>query len=349
MPPAAPKSLVVLHGDSELLKRRAVDRLVAERLADADLEYALEKLWAGDSPFETILSALGGFSLLAPERLVVVFEAQHLSNKEQKALAPHLANLADTTVVLTTSPPEGRFDRKPRLAADLLKVVDKSGEVRLVYTPKERELVPWVQQESQAHDKVISTPAASLLVEIVGASCDRLAPEVAKLALYVGAQPAIDEAAVSAIASPADDRGVFDLVDAIGQKNLPLALEIVRVLLPREARRGSALPLLGMIARHLRLLWQSVYLLKAGHRLDADLPPELVERLPSDTRITDAVKGRDFLVRKYATQARNFNENELARALVKVYEADLALKGFGDSDMEDRMVLETLVISLCRR
>jgi DNA polymerase-3 subunit delta len=342
--------VVVLHGDAEVLKRRAVDQLVAQLLGEADLEYALERLWAREVGTDTIIGALGSFSLLAPERVVLIHELQELGAKEQRRLAAPLARIAPgTTVVITTSPPQERRERKPRLAADLMKVIEKGGEVREVFTPPERDLIPWVMGEASRYGKQLSPAAARLLVEVVGASCDRLASEIAKLASYAGELPEIDEAAVREAASPADDRTVFDLVDAIGRKDLPTALEMVRALLPRESRRGAAIPLLGMIARHLRLLWQAAVVLKGQQSLEATVPAELRARLPAETNLLDALKGKSFLSRKYAQQARNFTEAQLARALVKVYEADLSLKGRGDGPMEDRMVIEALVIALCRR
>jgi DNA polymerase-3 subunit delta len=282
--------------------------------------------------------------------VVVVQELQELSNKDQKRLAAPLSSVgAGTTLVATTSPPSGRFDRKPKLAADLLRAVEKTGEIRDCFSPPERQLVPWVMAEARLHGKRLTPDAASLLLETVGADCDRLAPEVAKLALYVGAAEEIADADVRASASPADDSTVFDLVDAIGRKDLPRALDFVRALLPKEARRGAGIPLLGMIARHLRLLWQAVTVLKGHASLDSPVADDLRARLPQETNLLEAVRGKSFLVRKYAQQARNFTDAQLARAIVKVYEADLALKGFGEAQMDDRMVIETLVIALCRK
>lgn len=347
-PPAKP--VIVLHGDSDVLKRRAVQELVPELLGDADLEYAVERLWAAEAGADAILGALGGFSLLAPERVVIVQELQELSNKDQKRLAAPLGSVSPgTTLLVTTSPPAGRNDRKPRLAADLLRAVEKVGEIRDCSSPGERALIPWVTAEARLHGKRLGSDAAGALVELVGADCDRLAPEVAKLALYVGQVAEISEDDVRAVASRADDSSVFDLVDAIGRKDLPAALELVRAQLPKEARRGSGIPLLGMITRHLRLLWQAVTVLKGHSSLEGQISDDVRARLPEETNLLEAVRGKSFLARKYTQQARNFTDAQLARAMVRVAEADMALKGFGDAQMDDRMVIETLVIALCRK
>lgn len=347
-PPAKP--VIVLHGDSEVLKRRAVQELARQLLGDADPEYAVERLWAKESGVEAILGSLGGFSLLAPERVVIVHELQELSNQDQKRLAGPLASIPPgTTLLVTTSPPTGRAERKPRLAADLLRAVERVGEVRDCFSPGDRALPQWVMAEARLQGKLLGSEAANALIELVGADCDRLAPEIAKLALYVGSAEQISEDDVRAVAFRAADSTIFDLVDAIGRKDLPTALDLVRRQLPKESRPGTAIPLLGMITRHLRLLWQAVTVLRVQSSLEGQIPEDLQGRLPEDPNLLDAIRGRSFLARKYAQQARNFTDAQLARAMVRVAEADMTLKGFGDAQWEDRMVIETLVIALCRR
>lgn len=348
--PPPTKPVIVLHGDSEVLKRRATQELVGQLLGDAELEYAVERLWAKEADLAEILGALNGFSLLAPDRVVIIHEVQELSNQDQKRLAGPVTTVSPgTTLVITTSPTSGRRERKPKLAADLLRAVEKVGEIRDCFSPDEGSLRGWVAAEAQRHGKRLGSEEASTLIELVGADCDRLASEVAKLALYVGSAAQISEDDVRAVACRAAESTVFDLVDALGRKDLPAALDLVRSQLPKESTRGAAIPLLGMITRHLRLLWQAVTVLKVQSSLEGQIPEQLRARLPEDPNLLDTIRGRSFLARKYAQQARNFTEAQLARAMVRVAEADMALKGFGNAQLEDRMIIETLVIALCRK
>ena len=54
------------------------------------------------------------------------------------------------------------------------------------------------------------------------------------------------------------------------------------------------------------------------------------------------------IARKYAEQAKLFSNTQLARGIIEIFRADIALKGQADQEMDDRMLLETLVIRLCR-
>jgi DNA polymerase-3 subunit delta len=150
---------------------------------------------------------------------------------------------------------------------------------------------------------------------------------------------------VQAASSASDDRGIFDLVDAIGRRDAPTAIDIIRALMPAGTKRGSAIGILGMIARQIRLLWQAVYTLKTQRSL-GNIPDEIKAVFPEDTALHQA---HSFVQGKLVAQARNFTEPQLARALVRLHETDLMLKGMSDQKADERTVLELLVVSLCQK
>ena len=310
--------------------------------------YALQQLWAGEASVPEMAAAIGSASLLASVRVVVLHSMDRMGAREQQPLAPVLENIPPgTLVIITTRPPAERRDRKPPLSASILKVAAAVGDTQVHFTPNERDLVSWVTDEFTAQGGSIALAAARRLVEITGADCDRLVNEIDKLISYAGPGNTVDVLAVEMCASPADDRGVFELVDAIGQRDVATALEILNVLLPPNAPRGAVIPLLGMITRQLRLLWQLMLIVRENGSFERNLPENLTARLPVNQNIIDTMRG-DFMLRKLTAQARNFRDGHLARALLRVYEADLAAKGQGDLHMDDRMIAETLVVSLCR-
>jgi DNA polymerase III delta subunit len=143
---------------------------------------------------------------------------------------------------------------------------------------------------------------------------------------------------------------VFDLVDAIGRRDARAALSALPDLLPASGAQGAAMPILAMIARQLRLVWQARALQSAGLSLEdaRRLPAGWAAKLPEEHNFHDSTRGRSFLVRKYAEQARNFSDVQLVRALAKVYETDLLLKGQSKERMDDRLALESLIVALCR-
>lgn len=337
----------MLHGDAEILKRRALRTIVSEHVgpsADAD---AITEYWGKEVDLREVGNAVGAVSLFSDRRVILLREFQTIPLREQKPLEVPLANIPeDTRVVILTRPRENDRDkRKPPVSAPILKLA----AVEVLCTPRRAEdMLPWITEEFRVAGKRLLPSTANLLLNTVGPDYDRLHNEIEKLVLFAGSAEEVDEAFVRECACPAEENTVFELTDAIGARDVPKALAIIRILLPKEARKGSAIPLLGMIARHLRFLWQAAYTLKVGRQLPSDFPPAISELFPRDHNLAAEIRAKDWMRRQLTGQARNFSEGQLAKAMLKVYEADLALKGYGEEQLDDRMVIETLVISLCR-
>lgn len=343
--PDLAKPLIILHSPSFVLKRRELQRLREELLRDEDPEYALEQYWAGDDKLDLIAAAVTSVSLLSDTRLVMVHELQALPAKEQRPLVKPLENIPPGTTVVVTTAPRNDKDKKPPVTSELLKLANRIGTVRELPVPKEQALPGWVSQEVALYGKQIERQAAQLLVDTSGHDVDRLANEIAKLMTYTGHEPLVTVEHVQAASSAMDDRNVFALVDAIGHRDAPLATDIIKALIPPGSRPGAALGILGMIGRQVRLLWQAVHTLKTRRSL-SDIPPDIAAHFPSDPSLASA---HSFVREKLSRQARNFTEPQLARALVRIYETDMMLKGMGDEKADERTVLELLVVSLCRK
>lgn len=222
------------------------------------------------------------------------------------------------------------------------------GQVLELSAPPEGRLQGWLQREMQRLGKQMSPAATAALTERVGADADRLLGELEKLASYLGGRTEATEEDVRAVSVEVSEEDVFKFVDAIGRRDAAAALRLLDGLVPQGSKAGTAMPLLGMVARQLRLIWQAGFVAQMGHQVARlkEAPPQVTEKLPRRQNLAEAVQGRDFLARKYAAQSSNFSDAQLARALDRAYQADLALKG-QSGQLDDRTVMELLIADLC--
>lgn len=344
-------ALTAVHGTSASLRRRVVDAIVNAHLSAQEREWGLTVLDAEQVGAAGVVGELAGGSLMATSRVVVVRNAERLPATGQRVLAKGLESLApETAVVLDCEETEDYRRRGLPLGADLRKVVQARGQVVAAAVPEDRDLPAWAAQEMAARGKRMPAVAARVFVERVGNRVDLLLNEMDKLALYLGPERTeVGVEDIEAVCSGERESTVFELVDAIGRRDVPTALAVLPDLLPPTGTQSAALSLLAMIARQFRLIWQARALSAAGVNLQADkLPDEWVDRLPKEHGWVEAVKGRRFLVTKYLEQSRNFTDVQLVRALVRVYETDLALKGQTTERVEERAALESLIVALCR-
>lgn len=349
--PSCPLTLV--YGPASSLRARVVDQIVQANLPESEREWGLVVIAAADAGPEGIVGLLGSGSLMADTRVIVVRDLDKLTNAAQKSLAKGLGSIPPGTLLVLEAQSSNEYGRSkgPPVAADLRKVIEAGGQILEAGAPADRELPAWAADEIAARGKSAAPAVAKAVVETVGSSIEMILSEIDKLVTYVGPeQGQISLADVQAVVVGEREDTVFDLVDAIGRRDARSALTTLPELLPASGAQGAAMPILAMIARQLRLVWQARVLAAAGVNLErpGDAAEQWAGRLPSEHNFFEATKGRRFLISKYQQQARNFSDVQLVRAFVRVHETDLALKGQGDQRMDDRLALETLIISLCR-
>lgn len=343
--------LTLLWGNADVLKERAVKQIVEAQLEEGDREFGLIRLYANEVGLDGIVAELQSGSLMAPQRVVVVRNVTALSNAEQKQLAARLKELQPglTVVLVAAKDLDARGWGVP-VAADLRKAIEANGQIVEMRAPDERSLPRWAMEEMQALGKSLRPDAAAMLCEYGGTDTDRLLRELEKLASYVGKRDEVTVEDVQAVSVRVTEADVFALMDAIGSKDAATALALLDGVVPEGADRGEFIPFLGMVARQIRLIWQARYLRqrRISPQQVSALPAEVAGHLPERHGIVDATKGnKGWLLEKFTRQAAMFSDGQLARALDRICQADLALKG-GGGKLDQRTVVELLIAELCR-
>ncbi len=341
--------ITLIEGDADSYKLQATQKVAAGWLGE-ELEYGLVQVDARDVGLAGVLAELGSGSLMATRRMVVVRDVTSMSANDQKSLAATLKELpAEVAVTLVArKPPEDSRRDGPKLSQTLRNLAKKSGQALKISGPGAKGLDRWAAAQAEKLGKRMGQQAAHALVETAGEDVDRLLRELEKLATYVGDEPEITEMDVLEVTSATAERKIWDFLDAIGERDAETALKLLDGMLPEASKSGDAIGLLGSIARQLRILWQ-VRLLHMSKVLPGDpsaAPPDVIAKLPGQQNVLDAVKGREWLLRKYSGQARKFSDADLARAIERLYTADLELKGQG-SRQDHRTIMEMLVADLC--
>jgi DNA polymerase-3 subunit delta len=204
--------------------------------------------------------------------------------------------------------------------------------------------------------KRLAPALAAQFVSRAGHDMGRLRMELEKLATYMGDRADITAADIAAVVSEVPEHTIFELVDAIGSKQPARAMRTLEALLPggptgpQGDRASAALSALGMIARQLRLLWQARLLLDRRlplNRPDA-VPADVAAMFPQEHNLLDTLKAYGYLAKRYDAQARRFTSQELSRALERVAEAEMSLKGqLQGASGDEQLALELMIADLC--
>ena len=313
----------IFHGNDAHSQKETLARLL-NKLGDPSMLDLNTTRFTGLIPFVELRQACDALPFLAPARIVLVHDL--FSAKPGKAflkeLLAYLPDLPGTTrLVFLESQALRETNQFVQLARET-----KNGYEKSFMRPKGPEVERWIQKRAEEKNGQISREAAHLLAVNVGNDLHILDNELEKLIAYKGAgETAIESVDVSNLSPYVAEANIFDLVDALGNRNAKRA----SLLLQQKINEGAdPFYLFSMFVRQFRLLIQVKELADEGYR------PQGISR---------EIKQHSFVVGKLYQQARGFSLPELVQIYRHLLEIDIAVKT-GQADM--RTALDLLVANL---
>jgi DNA polymerase-3 subunit delta len=234
----------------------------------------------------------------------------------EKALAEHVATMPETTMLVLL------VDEALEATNPLVKAASQHGKVIQSTLPKGAALESWIGKRARSIHAQITPEATKLLANFIGNNLRLLANELDKLATYVGPGGTINVEDVRQLSAQVQEARIFDLTDALAQRNRKQALNILHDLL---ADGEPPLKLLSTITTHLR----SLLLVK-----------ELAQKGMRAAQIASTLSMQPFLAEKALRQSGNFNAAQLESAYRQLLATDAALKR---SRLTPEMALDLLV------
>ncbi len=209
--------------------------------------------------------------------------------------------------------------------ADLIKSGDLT--VSEQSTPDARDMPAWIRKRARDKDIAIDGRSIQMLAEYVGPNLRQMDNELDKLAAYASGR-SISGDDVKLLVSDASEAVIWNLTDALSQRNSRLAMQTVY-----ELRRNDANPfyLLTMMARQYRIIIKVKEAMHSGMR--------------SEYEIAKRVKESPYPVKKSMGHARSYTFDQLDAIMESLLRADFAMKTGADPDTE----LDLLIAGLTQK
>lgn len=249
-------SIVVTYGAERFLRQNAIQAVIRSVLGDDDA--GLTRLDGRTADLASVLDELRTISMWGDRRLVIVEEADEFVSNHRAELERYVEKPAKKSVLLLDVKSWPKTTR-------LYKAVALVGLDLDCGPLKPAEAARWLVDEAKsAFGKTLARDAASLMVELVGPQMGLLAQELGKVASYAGERTKIDTEDVAAMVGGWKLQTTWQMLDALQEGRLPVALEDLDKLL----RAGeNALMLLGGVSYSYRKLAQATELTRAGRSL----------------------------------------------------------------------------------
>ncbi len=295
-----------------------VDAAMA-RLRSRFAEESVEQLAAGDET--DVVAACNALDLLGQPRLVLVRGVEVLDADAIAGIVEYLgAPTPNTCLALFGA---GGIDPNGPLMAAVAVV----GDVRIFDAPERKQAAEWVVRRFGELGVRCPQAVARRVVERAGEDMGELALEVEKIATFCGSQEPREEDIDVLVPANADIKP-WDITDAWGRRDAAavLALAVADIDRPDEVGRVVA-----QLSAHVRKVHRAAALVEGGST-QADVARELGMK--------------PYPAQKLVAQARGFTGRELAAAVVRLAELDLAVKG--GSRLDARFELELALADIAR-
>lgn len=337
------RPVYLVLGEERLLSDQVVRAIREATMKGGIAGFNEDKFNAGEASAEAIVGAARMLPMMAKRRFVLARGLERWEKKEGEAegdtgkegkgsskkskdlspldiLAEYAKAPVDSTVMILAAP---KLHAQRKLVAH----AKKAGFIVNCDPLSRRALPGWIEKNAAEKGHKIDGETANLLAELSGPELGPVADALERLSLYVGAGAPITEDAIAKVVIRVRQSTVWELLDALGRRNLSKALtDLADVYDPRD----GGLRLLGAVSWSVRQLVKFESALADGASREeaaqrSGVPPFRIYE------VSDMIKG--------------LPRGTLSRWMRYLAESDLALKS---SRRPAQAILETMLIEMCR-
>ena len=318
----------VLHGSDEFSLRQQVQSLRAAMGDPATAEMNTSVLDGKNTSAAQVLSAARAMPFLSEKRLVIV-EGLLSWLSRKGAGKTGKAELDELATGLEDLPPHARVvfvetgtlsDKHPIVVA----AKTLPGGFHKLFGPPPNPSA-WIRGHArEVYGVDVEPQAAAALAAVIDNDLRAADNEIAKLATYVNGERPITVADLKLLTTYAAEPDVFEMVDAIGQRDGQTAIRLMHRLLEQD----EPLRLFGMIVRQFRLL------ILAREHLNAGGAPG---------SLSQAIGVHPFVAKKLSEQVRAFSMDQLDAIYHHLLDTDLGIK---TGKVEGALALDLLIAGI---
>jgi len=310
----------LFYGSNEFLLERVLSRIRETFVPETSRDFNLRIFYGDKTEPADIIDTARSLPFMSDSRLIIVRRTESLSPAALESYIPYLDRPVESTCLIFISS-KTDFKRK------FYRKIRELGKAVNFKKLNDRQVIPWIKKTAKELDLNIEDQACAYLQQLVGNRLMDLHAELEKLSLSYG-KKIVGMEEVRAVAIFSRIYTVFELMDEVSFKRCGESISVLNRFLEEEGNDGF-LKVLGMLNRQIRLLWQAKTVSDKGGRT-ADVSRKI--KLPP------------FLVSRIVQQSTHWKTEDFERAFHLLYKADGLLK----SGANGRMVLENLVVSLCK-
>ena len=307
------KSVYLLYGEEEYLKKQYRDRLKNAIVGDDTMNYSYYD--SDNASVKDIIDVCETMPFFAQKRLVVMENTGFLKSSNEE-LADYIKHIPD---YLTIVMGEKAVDKRNKV----YKAIDAVGYLCEMKPQTTATLEKWIAGLLAKDSLRISRDACDLILDKTGAGMDYIKQETEKLASYCQGREVVTVEDVEKVCATQTTSHIFDMISAIANKKQQQALDLYYDLLELKE---PPMRILYLIVRQFNGILQV---------------KDLMSRGVSGKEIASRIGAAPFVAGKYQAQAKYFEMSTLLDALNECARTEEAVK---QGRLNDRLGVELIII-----
>lgn len=293
---------IFLYGEDSFRSKEKLKELIKKFQKEIDFSNSNILILEGEKiEIDKLEQAISTSGFLASKRMIIIKNLFKCQNNKLLEKILNILNQENENILIFLE--EAKIDQKSNIKKKIFEKLKKekySWEFPLLTGIK---LKDWVKKRIENQSVKIENIALENLIAIVGSNLWRMSNEINKLCVYKLGNVIIKEDIELLVARKINEN-IFNLIDAIGNKNKILALKLLNDQLKTN---NIAHYLLAMIIRQFRILLQIK---------DLSLKNENFSQL----------KLHPFVIQKTSAQAKKYSFEQLKNIYQQLLEMDMQLK-----------------------
>ncbi|MDG1334184.1 MAG: DNA polymerase III subunit delta [Crocinitomicaceae bacterium] len=315
------EKIYFLHGEEALFMDMITDAIVKHALEEHERDFNQSIIYGKEADALSLISEAKGYPMMAQRRLVVLKEAQDFRGIED--LLPYFEEPNEQTVLVINYKYKKYDSRKKSM-----KAAAKTGLVFKSEKVKEYRLPDWIKTHVISKGYSISPKASMLLAEFLGNDLSRIVNEIEKLEILVEKGTTINEIHIEENIGISKDYNVFELINAVGARNVEKANRIVDYF-DHNPKATSIIVVVSNLFNHYSRLMRIHFL-----------------QNKSREAVASALKVHPFVAGELVNSSKIYNPKKIAANIAVLHEYDLKSKGVGNASFTHGQLMKELVFRL---
>lgn len=245
------KKIYLLYGDEDYLKKQYKNKLKNAICGDDTMNYSyFEGKGCDAAEIKGICETLPFFA----DRRLVIIENSGFFKSANDTINEYIENVPDSTCIVFV---ESEVDKRSKL----FKKVKDIGYICEMAEQNQAALEKWIVGILNQNGMKITKNTLEKFLDSVGNDMECISKELEKLICYVMGREVVTDADVEAVCTVQISSRIFDMIDAMSNKNRAKALALYNDMM---ALKEPPMRILFMLARQFNIMLQVHELLKKG-------------------------------------------------------------------------------------